>query len=224
MERFRSQSPHRVSEPRKKWQRRGRAPKAMVHLQSGIGEDKCQRRIRNHSTHRVSELRKTAAQERTSAKAMVHQQSRKDLEVSPHRVSELRKRVAEERMSAQGHGTSAKEDKIDAEMMTRSHSPHPHLVSELKKRGAEERTSAQGHGAFGIPQMEKLREEIQSKYAENSGKVWERGGRVPKAMSFEEFEVGFRRVTLEIGEVSRSMANGAVVLAMEETKVLSTVS
>ncbi|KAI8018349.1 hypothetical protein LOK49_LG04G03633 [Camellia lanceoleosa] len=39
----------------------------------------------------------------------------------------------------------------------------------------------------------------------------------------EEFEIGSRKITLETGKIAR-FANGAVVLAMEETKVLSTVS
>ncbi|KAI3474906.1 hypothetical protein Pfo_030217 [Paulownia fortunei] len=39
----------------------------------------------------------------------------------------------------------------------------------------------------------------------------------------EEFEIGSRKITLETGKVAR-FANGAVVLAMEETKVLSTVA
>ncbi|CAA0828526.1 Polyribonucleotide nucleotidyltransferase 2-mitochondrial [Striga hermonthica] len=39
----------------------------------------------------------------------------------------------------------------------------------------------------------------------------------------EEFEIGSRKVTLETGKIAR-FANGAVVLGMEETKVLSTVS
>ncbi|KAL6520229.1 Polyribonucleotide nucleotidyltransferase 2, mitochondrial [Orobanche minor] len=39
----------------------------------------------------------------------------------------------------------------------------------------------------------------------------------------EEFEIGSRKITLETGKIAR-FANGAVVLAMEETKVLSTVT
>ncbi|KAL0351028.1 UNVERIFIED_CONTAM: Polyribonucleotide nucleotidyltransferase 2, mitochondrial [Sesamum radiatum] len=39
----------------------------------------------------------------------------------------------------------------------------------------------------------------------------------------EEFEIGSRKITLETGKIAR-FANGAVVLAMEETKVLSTVA
>ncbi|XP_073280527.1 polyribonucleotide nucleotidyltransferase 2, mitochondrial-like [Primulina huaijiensis] len=39
----------------------------------------------------------------------------------------------------------------------------------------------------------------------------------------EEFDVGSRKITLETGKLAR-FANGAVILAMEETKVLSTVS
>ncbi|KAG8384848.1 hypothetical protein BUALT_Bualt04G0161100 [Buddleja alternifolia] len=39
----------------------------------------------------------------------------------------------------------------------------------------------------------------------------------------EEFEIGSRNITLETGKVAR-FANGAVVLGMEETKVLSTVA
>ncbi|KAL7190353.1 hypothetical protein ACSBR2_022601 [Camellia fascicularis] len=39
----------------------------------------------------------------------------------------------------------------------------------------------------------------------------------------EEFEIGSRKITLETGKIAR-FANGAVVLAMEDTKVLSTVS
>ncbi|KAL8532702.1 hypothetical protein ACS0TY_009060 [Phlomoides rotata] len=39
----------------------------------------------------------------------------------------------------------------------------------------------------------------------------------------EEFEIGSRKMTLETGKVAR-FANGAVVLAVEETKVLSTVT
>ena len=39
----------------------------------------------------------------------------------------------------------------------------------------------------------------------------------------EEFEIGSRPITLETGKIAR-FANGAVVLAMEETKVLSTVA
>ncbi|KAA8530217.1 hypothetical protein F0562_004926 [Nyssa sinensis] len=39
----------------------------------------------------------------------------------------------------------------------------------------------------------------------------------------EEFEIGSRQITLETGKIAR-FANGAVVLAMEETKVLSTVA
>ncbi|CAI9758580.1 unnamed protein product [Fraxinus pennsylvanica] len=39
----------------------------------------------------------------------------------------------------------------------------------------------------------------------------------------EEFEVGSRKITLETGKMAR-FANGAVVLAMEETRVLSTVA
>lgn len=39
----------------------------------------------------------------------------------------------------------------------------------------------------------------------------------------EEFEIGSKKITLETGKIAR-FANGAVVLAMEETKVLSTVA
>lgn len=39
----------------------------------------------------------------------------------------------------------------------------------------------------------------------------------------EEFEIGSRLITLETGKIAR-FANGAVVLGMEETKVLSTVA
>ncbi|PIN21833.1 putative RNA-binding polyribonucleotide nucleotidyltransferase [Handroanthus impetiginosus] len=39
----------------------------------------------------------------------------------------------------------------------------------------------------------------------------------------EEFEIGSRKITLETGKIAR-FANGAVVLGMEETKVLSTVA
>lgn len=39
----------------------------------------------------------------------------------------------------------------------------------------------------------------------------------------EEFEIGDRLITLESGKIAR-FANGAVVLGMEETKVLSTVA
>ncbi|KAJ8546348.1 hypothetical protein K7X08_018931 [Anisodus acutangulus] len=39
----------------------------------------------------------------------------------------------------------------------------------------------------------------------------------------EEFEIGSRKITLETGKIAR-FANGSVVLAMEETKVLSTVA
>ena len=39
----------------------------------------------------------------------------------------------------------------------------------------------------------------------------------------EEFEVGSRVITLETGKIAR-FANGAVVLGIEETKVLSTVA
>lgn len=39
----------------------------------------------------------------------------------------------------------------------------------------------------------------------------------------EEFEIGDRLITLETGKIAR-FANGAVVLGMEETKVLSTVA
>nr|GLL26654.1 polyribonucleotide nucleotidyltransferase 2, mitochondrial [Ipomoea trifida] len=39
----------------------------------------------------------------------------------------------------------------------------------------------------------------------------------------EEFEIGSRKITLETGKIAR-FANGAVVLAMDETKVLSTVA
>ncbi|KAK6155209.1 hypothetical protein DH2020_009457 [Rehmannia glutinosa] len=39
----------------------------------------------------------------------------------------------------------------------------------------------------------------------------------------EEFEIGSRKISLETGKIAR-FANGAVVLAMEETKVLSTVA
>ncbi|XP_073060323.1 polyribonucleotide nucleotidyltransferase 2, mitochondrial isoform X1 [Primulina eburnea] len=39
----------------------------------------------------------------------------------------------------------------------------------------------------------------------------------------EEFDVGSRKITLETGKLAR-FANGAVILAMEETKVLSTIS
>lgn len=39
----------------------------------------------------------------------------------------------------------------------------------------------------------------------------------------EEFEIGNRLVTLETGKIAR-FANGAVVLSMEDTKVLSTVT
>lgn len=39
----------------------------------------------------------------------------------------------------------------------------------------------------------------------------------------EEFEIGSRLITLETGKIAR-FANGAAVLGMEETKVLSTVT
>ena len=39
----------------------------------------------------------------------------------------------------------------------------------------------------------------------------------------EEFEIGSKLITLETGKIAR-FANGAVVLGMEETKVLSTVA
>lgn len=39
----------------------------------------------------------------------------------------------------------------------------------------------------------------------------------------EEFEIGSQLITLETGKIAR-FANGAVVLGMEETKVLSTVA
>nr|GMC91638.1 polyribonucleotide nucleotidyltransferase 2, mitochondrial [Ipomoea batatas] len=39
----------------------------------------------------------------------------------------------------------------------------------------------------------------------------------------EEFEIGSRKITLETGKIAR-FANGSVVLAMDETKVLSTVA
>lgn len=39
----------------------------------------------------------------------------------------------------------------------------------------------------------------------------------------EEFEIGSRVISLETGKIAR-FANGAVVLGMEETKVLSTVA
>lgn len=39
----------------------------------------------------------------------------------------------------------------------------------------------------------------------------------------EEFEIGSRLITLETGKIAR-FANGSVVLGMEETKVLSTVT
>lgn len=39
----------------------------------------------------------------------------------------------------------------------------------------------------------------------------------------EEFEIGSRKISLETGKIAR-FANGAVVLGMEETKVLSTVT
>lgn len=39
----------------------------------------------------------------------------------------------------------------------------------------------------------------------------------------EEFEIGSRKITLETGKIAR-FANGSVILAMEETKVLSTVA
>lgn len=39
----------------------------------------------------------------------------------------------------------------------------------------------------------------------------------------EEFEIGSRQITLETGKIAR-FANGAVVLAMEETRVLSTIA
>ena len=39
----------------------------------------------------------------------------------------------------------------------------------------------------------------------------------------EEFEIGSRVITLETGKVAR-FANGAVVMAMDETRVLSTVA
>lgn len=39
----------------------------------------------------------------------------------------------------------------------------------------------------------------------------------------EEFEIGSRLITLETGKIAR-FANGAVVLGMDETKVLSTVT
>lgn len=39
----------------------------------------------------------------------------------------------------------------------------------------------------------------------------------------EEFEIGSRKITFETGKYAR-FANGAVVIAMEETKVLSTVA
>lgn len=41
--------------------------------------------------------------------------------------------------------------------------------------------------------------------------------------SKEEFEIGSRLITLETGKIAR-FANGAAVLGMEETKVLSTVA
>lgn len=39
----------------------------------------------------------------------------------------------------------------------------------------------------------------------------------------EQFEIGSREITLETGKIAR-FANGAVVLAMEETKILSTIA
>jgi polyribonucleotide nucleotidyltransferase len=39
----------------------------------------------------------------------------------------------------------------------------------------------------------------------------------------EEFEIGSRLITLETGKIAR-FANGAVVLGMDETKILSTVA
>lgn len=39
----------------------------------------------------------------------------------------------------------------------------------------------------------------------------------------ESFEIGSREITLETGKIAR-FANGAVVIGMEETKVLSTVT
>ncbi|KAK4417791.1 Polyribonucleotide nucleotidyltransferase 2, mitochondrial [Sesamum alatum] len=48
------------------------------------------------------------------------------------------------------------------------------------------------------------------------------GTKILEAFS-EEFEIGSRKITLETGKIAR-FANGAVVLAMEETKVLSTVA
>lgn len=39
----------------------------------------------------------------------------------------------------------------------------------------------------------------------------------------EEFEIGSRLITLETGKIAR-FANGAVILGMDETKVLSTVA
>lgn len=39
----------------------------------------------------------------------------------------------------------------------------------------------------------------------------------------EEFEIGSRKITFETGKIAR-FANGAVVIAMDETKVLSTVA
>lgn len=39
----------------------------------------------------------------------------------------------------------------------------------------------------------------------------------------EEFEIGSRLITLETGKIAR-FANGAVVMGMDETKVLSTVA
>ncbi|CAA3005913.1 polyribonucleotide nucleotidyltransferase 2, mitochondrial [Olea europaea subsp. europaea] len=48
------------------------------------------------------------------------------------------------------------------------------------------------------------------------------GTKILEAFS-EEFEIGSRKITLETGKMAR-FANGAVVLAMEETRVLSTVA
>ncbi|GFP98947.1 polyribonucleotide nucleotidyltransferase 2 mitochondrial [Phtheirospermum japonicum] len=60
----------------------------------------------------------------------------------------------------------------------------------------------------------------QSPVAESEGIV--AGKKVLETFS-EEFEIGSRKITLETGKIAR-FANGSVVLAMEETKVLSTVA
>ncbi|KAG5600325.1 hypothetical protein H5410_031695 [Solanum commersonii] len=39
----------------------------------------------------------------------------------------------------------------------------------------------------------------------------------------QEFEIGSRKITSETGKIAR-FANGSVILAMEETKVLSTIA